>query len=1180
MVHIKFLELSQFKSFGETTRIPLLPGFTVVSGPNGSGKSNILDALLFALGLSSSKGMRADRLPDLVNHNKTQRGTAEANVSVTFDLADLSQADWTVTRRLRVNSQGSYTSNYYMNGQPCTLSELHEQLNQLRIYPEGYNVVLQGDVTSIISMNSKERREIIDELAGVANFDRKIIQTKETLESVKQKEDQCRIIEAELQRNLDRLSQDCLKAEKYQKLKTTVQQQEQLAAIITYRLDLVKSQQLQEQIAAAAQQTQQYQEQLEAIAANITSRTAALEQVSAQVKLLGEEELIALQTQLANQTAQQRQLTANCQEITQQLAQIATDQEQLQAEIALHQQQLSQLVAAQQEQENLLNYDLIPKQTASHQYWQQQRQLVQETAAAAAAWLDQQRELMQQITALQGRVEPAKAELQQLLDRQRYLAHQAQSLGEERSHLQGQLQINQTQIIQLEKTLAATTTTAQTLATQLTAIAQQLQLQQATQTRLQQEQREKQRLLDKLEATLQAQQETQGSYATKLILQAQLPGVCGLVANLGRVAPDHQLALSVAAGSRLANIVVEDDATAAAGIAILKQQRGGRATFLPLRKINPPVFDYSPLNLPGCLGYAINLVDFDPKYRRIFIYVLTNTLVFAELDQARAYLGQYRMVTLQGELLETSGAMTGGSGLPANSLKFGDTETQESQEMIGLRDRLSQIHQVLNLGDQAIAALADQQQNLSQQLIQAKTNRTAEQLQLDQLRQTQQTLQTNINKIDQQLCPQELAQTTTRITALQEQLPPQEAQLAHYQTQLAELQQSQAHGQWQQMQAILQAAEAEMADYDQQVRNAQQTLQAIVQQQQQVQLAQANADRALQNTQQQGETLRNQLQAKQTQNSQLSAQINQTQLAIAAQEERLGRVKQERDQLETQVRSLHLEHQQTTWQLEQLRELQSKRQEELTTLQQQLQSQQFPNTIDLPEIPPSQMQPSYLQQLQQEIRQGYKRLQAMEPVNMLALEEHQNTRERLQQLSDRLATLEAERTELLLRIENFTTLRFQAFQEAFDAINQNFQVIFAELSDGDGYLQLENPQDPFAAGLNLVAHPKGKPVQRLASMSGGEKSLTALSFIFALQRYRPSPFYAFDEVDMFLDGANVERLARMIKKQTENAQFIVVSLRRPMIESSERVIGVTQARGAYTQVLGIKLPENARVQTG
>ena len=200
-----------------------------------------------------------------------------------------------------------------------------------------------------------------------------------------------------------------------------------------------------------------------------------------------------------------------------------------------------------------------------------------------------------------------------------------------------------------------------------------------------------------------------------------------------------------------------------------------------------------------------------------------------------------------------------------------------------------------------------------------------------------------------------------------------------------------------------------------------------------------------------------------------------------------------------------------------------------------------------------------------------KKLEAMEPVNMLALEEYEKTEARLQELSDKLSTIAAERTELLLRVEKFRTLRLRAFKEAYDAVDANFQKIFAELSEGDGHLQLEDSEDPFNGGLMLVAHPKGKPVQRLSSMSGGEKSLTALSFIFSLQKYRPSPFYAFDEVDMFLDGANVEKLSRMVKKQAQEAQFIVVSLRRPMIEASERTIGVTQARGAHTQVLGIKL---------
>ena len=158
---------------------------------------------------------------------------------------------------------------------------------------------------------------------------------------------------------------------------------------------------------------------------------------------------------------------------------------------------------------------------------------------------------------------------------------------------------------------------------------------------------------------------------------------------------------------------------------------------------------------------------------------------------------------------------------------------------------------------------------------------------------------------------------------------------------------------------------------------------------------------------------------------------------------------------------------------------------------------------------------------------------------------------------------------MLLRIETVATLRQEAFMEAFRAVDGHFRSIFAGLSDGEGELSLENPSDPLEGGLTLVAHPKGKAVRRLASMSGGEKSLTALSFLFALQRFRPSPFYALDEVDSFLDGVNVERLAGLIADQAGDAQFLVVSHRRPMIAASTRTIGVTQARGAHTQVVGM-----------
>ena len=210
-----------------------------------------------------------------------------------------------------------------------------------------------------------------------------------------------------------------------------------------------------------------------------------------------------------------------------------------------------------------------------------------------------------------------------------------------------------------------------------------------------------------------------------------------------------------------------------------------------------------------------------------------------------------------------------------------------------------------------------------------------------------------------------------------------------------------------------------------------------------------------------------------------------------------------------------------------------------------------------------------LESLQSEISIINAKLQSLEPVNMLALDELEELIERLNGLREKLEILSNERSELLLRIETVSTMRQEAFMQGFTEVDKHFREIFANLSDGDGFLQLENPNSPLEGGLTLVAHPKGKNVRRLASMSGGEKSLTALSFLFALQQYKPSPFYALDEVDSFLDGINVERLSKLISNQSSNAQFIVVSHRRPMISASERTIGVAHARGANTQVLGL-----------
>lgn len=1182
MVYIKRLELSHFKSFGGTTQIPLLPGFTVVSGPNGSGKSNILDALLFALGLASSRGMRAERLPDLVNHNKTHRGTVEASVTVTFDLGEEQGSggagensqyirEWSVTRKLRVTQQGTYTSTYYINGEACTLTELHEQLNRLRIYPEGYNVVLQGDVTSIISMNPRERREIIDELAGVAAFDRKIVQAKETLNEVKDREDSFRIVEKELVAQRDRLSQDRIKAEKYQKLRAELHQKSQWEVILVWRSLQAQQEQLIAQIQAGDRTSTELTAKLATLTSEIQHATDQLNQLNTKVKALGESELLAMQANLATQEVERRQLQRQQQELSLEECNNQNNIKQKQLEIQQHQKTLEQVTAEQKLLETQFIQSLEFERNVAQETLEHSREEANAIADASDVWIKQQTALNRQIEALLQTIEPQAREQAQLKERNSQLEQQIHQKNQLISKLEPEIIDKQAYFADIETQLLASATVIESLAQSLAAAEQDLQIRQQTQNRLLQEQREKQRAFDKLEAQTQAIQETQGTYATKVILQSGLNGVCGLVAQLGKVEPRYQLALETAAGGRLGQLVVENDAVAAAAIELLKQKRAGRATFLPLNKIQPQRFapTVALRYANGFVDYAINLIECDRRYQNVFAYVFGSTVIFDNLEAARQFLGQHRIVTLAGELLEASGAMTGGSSSQRSSLHFGIGDATESDEAGELRNRLQEITLILERCSKEIDTLAGKTKHLSQELIQARQNQRESQLKSEQLHKEINSLTVQLEQTRSQLSQtnQQLAFAQSRLEVLDRELPVQETQLQQLRQELNQLEQSQTNSQWQQIQLKIKTHEQQLQEREKALREAEQNLKdlentAIVLQEK----IKECLERAQEYQKQESEARNQGLQVK-SHLVTISEQIAAIQAEVAQVEQHLGAEKQKRDRAEQELRNRHLVQQQLEWEHQKLQETQLTRREELATLQTQLRNQRAELPDPMPEVP-TQVD---LEQLQREMRSLSKRLQAMEPVNMLALEEYERTTTRLEELTQKLLTLAGERTELLLRIENFTTLRQQAFKEAFDAVNDNFQTIFATLSEGDGYLQLDDPEDIFNSGLNLVAHPKGKPVQRLTSMSGGEKSLTALSFIFALQRYRPSPFYAFDEVDMFLDGANVERLAKMIKQQTTLAQFIVVSLRRPMIEAAQRTIGVTQARGAYTQVLGLKL---------
>ncbi len=1200
MVHINQVELTHFKSFGGAITIPLEEGFTVVTGPNGSGKSNILDGVLFCLGLANSRGMRAERLPDLVNSAMLKEGrAAETVVTVRFDLSDWQpdeaelgleppqegpwirqgQSHWSVTRRLRVAPGGTYSSTYSADGVTCNLQQLQTQLRRLRVDPEGSNVVMQGDVTRIVSMGAKDRRGLIDELAGVALFDSRIDQARSKLEDVQEREERCRIVEQELLVSRQKLERDCTKARTYQQLRDRLhlgRLQEQVLGFevaqdqlfgLRRRQESLREKETEDRSAVAAAQ------------AALVMGQQELDALQAEVKALGEDSLLAVQAELAGLEASDRELArqaerhqSRAEELQRQRHELAHQQGELR----------SQQDALGGPDDGAALAQAEAECRAAEAAVELSRRRLGEVAGRSGSWLEEQKQRSRQRQELQAQLAPLVAEEQHLSERLRQDQERLRELGEQLQQETGQSQGVQASLVALEGEWQQLLTSLERQQQRFTELVEALALQQRTRSRLEQEQAQLEREIARLESRREALQESRGTGALRLLLEAGLEGIHGPVAQLGEVGEPHRLALEVAAGARLGQVVVDDDRIAARAIELLKSRRAGRLTFLPLNKIRgggsggsaSAAFERSagagrPAGGEGLIGRAVELVRHEAVYGEVFRYVFGDTLVFRDLASARRELGRSRAVTLDGELLEKSGAMTGGSiQQRSNQLSFGVSRDDDEAEP--LRRRLLELGDTLVACRRQEAALAKELEELRPQLGQLEQRRAA----LEAERAAAQRSHAPLLERHQQLAARLTSLQTSLATDGERQasvaglLKPLRTDLEALETAEAEARSSGDTGRWQGLQQDLEAADRGLsearlrsdglltAQRDRSLRAERlgSQLEALASDEQRLVVA--------------VQTLvaeRNQWKQQQQADQETRRELEGRQKEL---QERFGARRRARDEAEGRISLQRQALQQQEWELGRLGEerLALAEQERSSALRLEQLARELPDPR--PEIP-EEVRLAGLEALQQELRSLQQRMEALEPVNMLALEELEQLEVRLADLEERLDVLCKEREELLLRIETVATLRQEAFLEAFHAVDGHFRQIFAGLSDGEGHLQLENPEQPLEGGLTLVAHPKGKAVRRLASMSGGEKSLTALSFLFALQRFRPSPFYALDEVDSFLDGVNVERLAALIASQAQAAQFMVVSHRRPMIAAATRTIGVTQARGAHTQVVGL-----------
>ena len=1175
--------------------IPLEEGFTVVTGPNGSGKSNILDGILFCLGLATSKGMRADRLPDLVNSAVLRAGkAAETVVSVRFDLNDWEpdlaeqdleppeegpwikpgQKEWTVTRRLRVMPGGSYSSTYSADGEICNLQQLQTQLRRIRVDPEGSNVVMQGDVTRIVSMSNKDRRGLIDELAGIALFDNRIDQARSKLDDVYEKQERCRIVEQELLASKQRLQKDSEKARLYKELKNEFQicrQQESVLAfeeasnvlsdLKSRKNDFLSKQKLQE--SNLVQEEKKLNESLD-----------LYKLLQKEVKDLGEDKLIAVQAEIAGLDSQSR-------ELERQALQHKEEGEKLKikrSELIKRKNEVKVSTRDNEEKDFASKIKLAEQKCIeAESVVEASRRQFSDLAGQSGVLVEKQRERSIRRQNLTIRLKPLQQEQQKLEERLDQINLRLDELYIDQNKDNSEDKSIQLELEKLENEWELLLQEISELKNHIDKIFEDIHVQTRTRKRLENDQVRIEKEIARLESRRETIQESRGTGALRLLLKSGLEGIHGPVAQLGEVNNDHRLALEVAAGSRIGQIVVDDDQIASRSIHLLKTKKAGRLTFLPLNKIRSPKFlskDRTSSNalersIPGLIGKAVDLIHFDSIYKNVFAYVFGETLVFDQINNARNYLGSYRSVTLGGDLLEKSGAMTGGSFLGRSSgLTFGSSK--ESDDIEPLRTRLLEIGETLiecrkeeAYMEKSLAEMRPRLGKLEQKQASLDAKRSAfKKSNLPLLSR----LKERTNRLDS--LQETKNEHTQRLIQINKEINPLLIDLEKLESQEKVSQNDQHSKTLQKLEKCLQEADEDLEirrlERDNIINKNRET-ELLIQRLNDQEASLINEERILEES---INTLTSQHKEWRSLNDALIEKRARLQEEKKILDTAFGEKRRARDKAEADLGNQRQLFQKMQWQLEKLKE-------DIISLEEELRSgilrlQELENNLPdpIPEVPDS-VRNNGLSFIQDQLQNLQNRLEALEPVNMLALEELEKLEIRLNELVNRLEVLTEERSELLLRVENVSTLRQDAFMEAFKAVDFHFREIFARLSDGDGHLQLDNSEDPLDGGLTLVAHPKGKSVRRLAAMSGGEKSLTALSFLFALQRFRPSPFYALDEVDSFLDGVNVERLSALIASQSDQAQFLVVSHRRPMIGAASRTIGVTQARGSHTQVVGL-----------
>lgn len=1182
---LRTIEISGFKSFADHTKIDFKDGITGIVGPNGSGKSNIIEAVRWVMGETSAKSLRGGKMPDVIfSGTEKRKPLSRAAVSIVFDNSDHfldSQFDEVmISRRLFRNGE----SQYELNHQECRLKDILNLFIDTGLGRESLSVISQGKIEEIFNSKPEDRRAIIEEAAGVLEYKQDKRRAENELEKTSGYLERVNDLIVELQKQVEPLEEQAAVAKDYlqQKKRFDRLEQTRLVRTITHNSALQKrwakeSQTKQAQAKQLENKLQQLTEQRDQLKVQVNQQTKQKDDLQAELvrlnrleqQLTGEHDLQIERQKYFEQ--EKRRLTDQAKQVE---SQIDESQGEL-AELTQRTNELSQQIKSTKQALRLLTDD--------HQE-QKKADLQAQIEELRAEYVDH----LQKLTSLKNQYsfsqQDQKRDEQQRLKVEMNLAR-----------FNKELQELEAKLTEFKKDVESATKIFQQQSDQLQTLAQK-------RNQLSQQYDEaRQQWLDgsdivhratsKLEALTSLKNEHTGFYqGVRAVLQQkdQFPGLIGPVADVIEVPDQYTVAIETALGSQIQNVVVDTDQTAKTIIEFLKKQRQGRVTFLPRNTLQSRAVRSEMLtqvqSLTGFRGVASDLIKVANVDRVVSQHLLGTTLIADNLDHAlqisQRVHRRYRVITLAGDVVGVGGTMTGGT---TNHGRQG--LLQQDQEIKRLQTQIAEMKQKLVAKEKNVQELLSQGKQVQSQVEQlTQTQRASEQTKAKAENQVSLT-EERITELERRIKATrfELSQLSPADDAIQE-LPTQinalEEKIQNLKTATTEKQQQLAlfDNDAEARQAQRAGLQVKLAKLNEQASQKEEQLQAIKQ-------TQADLQTRLQDTQRQ----LSQLQAEQATSSK-----NQTQAVSLAEVQK--RLKQ---------REQAMSNLQSEWQKAQVEQDRVIADYELTQKQcneAQNQVQEAQNTLALVqskiELAADQLNDDYQQtfesaqaivddtlddeQLHRELKLLRRGLDELGTVNLGAIDEYERVSTRYNFLKDQKEDLTNSKQQLEQSIAEIDQEASQRFKQTFDQVAKEFGQVFVKMfGGGHAELELTDPDNLLTTGIEIKAQPPGKKLQRLSLLSGGEKSLTAITLLFAILQVKPVPFCILDEVEAAFDDANVDRFAKYLRTFQDTTQFIVITHRKGTMMEADVLYGVTMQESGVSKMVSVSVDEiEQREQVG